>query len=459
MLTKRPLLDTAADQRLYVSDDSRKRAVLAALRGRNTLVVGDAGAGKTSVLYRTRAEASVGSPPRPAVFVDARLSADARELVELILLEAERQAWVPKVSAPAAEDPFGPVTQLRRLREASKGALVLIDDPTSAQALILFGRFRDELIQLPISFAVSVSPPVFYAVNHPPSDVFFDSVIHLDPLDPDAAFELLRLRKEQGHIPDQILWPSRAMQPRAILLDAHAGPMAGRHDASIERELLDLASTRVGRGGVMLVKEIWGRGAVSASDADLQRRVGVGRARLTQLLRELESAEILRSFPEAREGGIGRPKTMYDVNATRGIGAIAEHALGDLEARRGLDEPTTLAVREIATYLKDAIGPRMTAAIAGLGDPEQVDSYARGEGPQPEGAVERRLREGFKVVRILVDAYDADTARAWLFGTNSRLDEHAPIEVLGHARETSDFAAVVKAARQAAGSGGHRSSQ
>lgn len=60
------------------------------------------------------------------------------------------------------------------------------------------------------------------------------------------------------------------------------------------------------------------------------------------------------------------------------------------------------------------------------------------------------MGEGYKVVRMLVDAYDEKTARAWLFGTNTRLDEQAPIEVLAAATKTSEFAAVVRAARQVA---------
>jgi len=51
---------------------------------------------------------------------------------------------------------------------------------------------------------------------------------------------------------------------------------------------------------------------------------------------------------------------------------------------------------------------------------------------------------------MLIDAYDAKAARAWLFGTNTRLDDRAPIEVLGAAIETMDFAMVVRAARQVA---------
>jgi hypothetical protein len=51
-------------------------------------------------------------------------------------------------------------------------------------------------------------------------------------------------------------------------------------------------------------------------------------------------------------------------------------------------------------------------------------------------------------VRMLVDAYDATTAKAWLFGTNTRLDDRAPVDVLGLGTASEDFAAVVRAARQ-----------
>ena len=119
-------------------------------------------------------------------------------------------------------------------------------------------------------------------------------------------------------------------------------------------------------------------------------------------------------------------------------------------AQRLDDEAATRSIREIAAYLQDAIGQRVAAAIAGLIDAKQIGRYAREDGPEPHGTTERRLREGYKVVRMLIDAYDGKTARAWLFGTNTRLDDRAPIEVLGAATETTDFAAVVRAARQLA---------
>jgi len=114
------------------------------------------------------------------------------------------------------------------------------------------------------------------------------------------------------------------------------------------------------------------------------------------------------------------------------------------------DEASTLPVPRIAAYLQETVGQRVAAAMAGLVDAKQIGRYARENGPEPHGSTERRLREGYKVVRMLVDAYDAKTARAWLFGTNTRLDDQAPIEVLGAATQTADFVAVVRAARQVA---------
>jgi hypothetical protein len=122
--------------------------------------------------------------------------------------------------------------------------------------------------------------------------------------------------------------------------------------------------------------------------------------------------------------------------------ASAAHQL-DIEA-------SSSSIREIAAYLQEAVGQRVAAAIAGLADAKQIGRYVRANGPEPHGTTERRLREGYKVVRMLVDAYDDKTARAWLFGTNTRLDDQAPVEVLGAATHTADFTLVVQAARQVA---------
>jgi len=115
-------------------------------------------------------------------------------------------------------------------------------------------------------------------------------------------------------------------------------------------------------------------------------------------------------------------------------------------------QASALESSEIAAYLQEQLGQRMTAFLVGLGDSRQIGRYARSES-RPSEVSDRRLREGYKVVRMIVDAFDARTAKAWLFGTNARLDDAAPIEVLAAAQDGESFRAVIRAARQFASFG------
>lgn len=112
-------------------------------------------------------------------------------------------------------------------------------------------------------------------------------------------------------------------------------------------------------------------------------------------------------------------------------------------------DTSSLSVPMIAAYLQQQLGQRIAAHLAGLSDAKQIGRYSRADdAPTPSPLTERRLREGYKVVRMIVGGYDDKTAKAWLFGTNTRLDDAAPIDVLGQATQTAQFAAVVQAARQ-----------
>lgn len=110
-------------------------------------------------------------------------------------------------------------------------------------------------------------------------------------------------------------------------------------------------------------------------------------------------------------------------------------------------QASALDSSEIAAYLQEQLGQRMAAYLVGLSDSRQVGRYARGT-TRPSSVTDRRLREGYKTVRMIVDAYDARTVKAWLFGTNSRLDDEAPIDVLASAENGESFKAVIRAARQ-----------
>jgi hypothetical protein len=125
------------------------------------------------------------------------------------------------------------------------------------------------------------------------------------------------------------------------------------------------------------------------------------------------------------------------------VPTLTAHAAEQLER-----DATVLDPSEIATYLQSQLGQRMAAHLVGLSDTRQIGRYAHADGPDPSATTERRLREAYKVVRMIAEAYDAKTAKAWLFGTNSRLDDEAPIELLGQATETAELTAVIRAARQ-----------
>lgn len=55
---------------------------------------------------------------------------------------------------------------------------------------------------------------------------------------------------------------------------------------------------------------------------------------------------------------------------------------------------------------------------------------------------------GYTVVRMIETGYNGDTAKAWLFGTNTRLGDRALIEVLAQATTTEQLVEVRRAAHE-----------
>lgn len=309
-----PLLNTAADQRLFVADESRSRALAAMQFPRNVLISGVPGSGKSSLLFRALSQARERNGP--ALMVDGRLADGSRSLVDLLLVLAADESWVAQAPVPASNDPLGPARQLRRLREAPTNALVLVDDLTISQALSLFGQYRDELWQTPVHFAAAVSPAVAQALSQPPADAFFDDRIQLDPFSGEGALEVRQRRAARGEPTLIAVEPEEAaLQPRALVALAEGEAPAGRYDPARQHRLLELAEDAAGRPGATLLAEMWGRDGVSASDTNLQQSLGVTRNRLTELLRALEARGVLSSYLERREGRTGRPRVIYTVRS------------------------------------------------------------------------------------------------------------------------------------------------
>jgi hypothetical protein len=114
-------------------------------------------------------------------------------------------------------------------------------------------------------------------------------------------------------------------------------------------------------------------------------------------------------------------------------------------------ESMTTKPPKIAAYLQETLGQKLTAYVAGLTDPKAVGSWIREENDPRDLAV-MRLRCAYQAVRMLVAAYDAGTAKAWLLGTNTRLNDEAPAYLLRNSRTVDDLRQLIPTARAFAGS-------
>ncbi|MGW7313126.1 XRE family transcriptional regulator [Streptomyces sp. NPDC054865] len=97
----------------------------------------------------------------------------------------------------------------------------------------------------------------------------------------------------------------------------------------------------------------------------------------------------------------------------------------DLSA--GLAHATTVRmhISEIARFLQDNLGQRLTARIAGISDPKQVGKWASGNTtPRPDS--EEQLRAALQVFQLIQYAESVYTARAWMIGMNPQLEDEAP---------------------------------
>ncbi len=100
---------------------------------------------------------------------------------------------------------------------------------------------------------------------------------------------------------------------------------------------------------------------------------------------------------------------------------------------------------EVARYLQEHLGQKLTAFLSGVGDPKTVGRWAAGK-VQPPFTREVRLRSAYDATRLIVDKIGGETARAWFLGTSSFLDYTAPAVVLHEAETPEECRHIVPAA-------------
>jgi len=124
---------------------------------------------------------------------------------------------------------------------------------------------------------------------------------------------------------------------------------------------------------------------------------------------------------------------------------LTERKVHDIER-----QAKTAAIADIAAYLQENLGQKITAYLSGLKDPKVVGIWAKGRG-EPRTVPAQRLRCAYEAALMLVGAYGSETAKAWFFGTNTRLDDEAPAYLLRHAATPEDLHFILPAARAFAG--------
>jgi hypothetical protein len=165
---------------VFVAEDGWELVVRRTLQYRQILIVGTVDSENTRLLDYVGTAVTQDTPPRSTLFLDARSIDGSRALTDQLNRLAADSGWIEEYLRPYPGDPFAPAMQIRELRTAPKGSIVLLDHPDREQALWFFGSMRDEMFNIPITFVVTVAPSVAECLNAPPMDIFFDSAFTTD---------------------------------------------------------------------------------------------------------------------------------------------------------------------------------------------------------------------------------------------------------------------------------------
>lgn len=320
-LDNRPLLGTI-DAELFLSPPIMSALERAINRGLNALVLGPHGSGKTTLLRHLQAERQ--DDAQPAVYVDLGPAGNETDALDLIT-DALGRRWSAfgdqlRSNAPPETTPSGALLRLARRVGEAPASLLLIDSPPGhGHAHVLFGRLRDELWQQGHKWVVAADEMLRDELTRPPASAFFDVRLELSALSEEQQrkFLSLRLAKEQGFVDIESIVGKTDGLPRSVLTLAREAVLSSRPVdvllAEREHQRKRLQSLPPTASAIM--SYLAEHGPTSGSDPSLLATLGVSGQRARMVLRELEQAQLVRSFPEQQRHQ-GRPRKLYEPTDT-----------------------------------------------------------------------------------------------------------------------------------------------
>ena len=275
-------------------------------------MLGPRGSGKTSTLHRLAH--LVRQRSVLTLVLDGRASEDTMDLLGML-------AWRLGVTELTRRAP-GETERLlsllesvdERLRAIGRGTVVVLIDELARpdEAHRLFGRLRDDLWRLPVTWVVSADETDRAAYLKPPADAFFGRVLALEPLDEPASRTLLQQRApELEERAAAVLVLQGAGNPRNLIRLAQQVLLDEVDPAQLLGASLRHAQAlqEVGEPARRLYDEVVASGAVSMSEPALLRRLGWTRPRAQQVITTLLSAGLVEAAVE--HASRGRPRKVY----------------------------------------------------------------------------------------------------------------------------------------------------
>lgn len=307
-LSGRPLRSTAADRLLWVGHSQQLDAVRAAAdRDLNVLLAAEPGGGLTTALHRLSYQ--IGGDQTGSVrFINAAAVDSVDRLLEQIAGDL-----TPTIAVVGAVAPYALFSRYSAL---SQRIVAVVDNLTPELAYEAFARCRDELWAVPITWIVACSVHDQASFRQGPADAFFDVALLLPPLTDVEAASLVRKRTTKFELDAAGL---RAVvdvgegNPRRLVRAARQLVLNSRTVSDLHRDAFDRAEAvrTLSRPAAMLLTELDSLGPSSASDRQLQERMGWTRARLVQVFAELQRCGAV-GVQEVRTAHAGRPRKIYN---------------------------------------------------------------------------------------------------------------------------------------------------